>query len=495
MKSATPAVIYCRVSSSRQVKEGDGLTSQETRCREFARGRGYWVVAVFRDEGVSGSIVARPAMKKMLAFLRKSRSQQHFVIIDDINRLARNIEAHLKLRATILSAGGKLVSPSIEFGEGSDSVLVEHMLASVAQHQREKNTEQSLNRMRARLMNGYWVFKAPVGYRYELRSGRGKILIRDEPNASTITEVLEGFAAGRFETLSEVQHHLRNVPSYPRSIGLQHIHDLLTRPLYAGYFAKPDWRISWTQGKHEPLISFEIFQRVQDRLNGRAKAPARKDLSRDFPLRGFVTCSSCGRSMTAAWSAGRSAKYPYYSCNTRGCSEYRASIRKEKLEGEFETLLSSLQPTHQTLDVAKGMLCSLWQDRERQAASERTSLESRIAQLDRKIQQVMARIIDSSAAELISLYEGEIRNLQAQKILLTEQIAKIGQPQANFDQTFRTAVRFLANPSELWRSGDLNHQRIVLRLAFATKLLYSRSDGFRTAEINLPFRLATRSSV
>jgi DNA invertase Pin-like site-specific DNA recombinase len=270
------------VSSTRQVTEGDGLTSQETRCREFARARGYLVAAVFRDEGVSGSTVTRPAMKQMLAFLREHRGRgEHVVIIDDINRLARGIEAHLKLRATIAGAGGKLVSPSIEFGEDSDSVLVEHLLASVAQHQREKNTEQSRNRMRARLMNGYWVFQAPVGYRFESRTGCGKVLVRDEPSASTIKEILEGFAAGRFETLTEVQRHLQGIPSYPRAAHLQHVHDLLSRPLYAGYFEYPDWGIAWTQGRHEPLISFETFQRVQNRLNGHAKAPARKDLSCD----------------------------------------------------------------------------------------------------------------------------------------------------------------------------------------------------------------------
>jgi hypothetical protein len=68
-------------------------------------------------------------------------------------------------------AGGILESPSIEFGEDSDSRLVEHMLASVAQHQREKNAEQTSNRMKGRMMNGYSVFSAPVGYTYKKTKG------------------------------------------------------------------------------------------------------------------------------------------------------------------------------------------------------------------------------------------------------------------------------------------------------------------------------------
>ncbi|MEM1275316.1 MAG: hypothetical protein AAGH74_02235 [Pseudomonadota bacterium] len=37
----TQAVIYCRVSSAKQSSRGDGLASQETRCREYARYKGY----------------------------------------------------------------------------------------------------------------------------------------------------------------------------------------------------------------------------------------------------------------------------------------------------------------------------------------------------------------------------------------------------------------------------------------------------------------------
>ena len=45
------AVIYCRVSSQKQVTKGDGLGSQETRCREYAGHKNYQIVEVFRDEG------------------------------------------------------------------------------------------------------------------------------------------------------------------------------------------------------------------------------------------------------------------------------------------------------------------------------------------------------------------------------------------------------------------------------------------------------------
>lgn len=53
------AVIYCRVSTKKQAKEGNGLDSQETRCREFAKFRNYEIVRVFSDD-MSGSVAGRP---------------------------------------------------------------------------------------------------------------------------------------------------------------------------------------------------------------------------------------------------------------------------------------------------------------------------------------------------------------------------------------------------------------------------------------------------
>lgn len=280
---ARKAVIYARVSDHKQITRGDGLNSQETRCREFAAYKGYEIASVFKDD-MSGKFAARPGMDAMLAFLRRHRKNPHVVIIDDITRLARNLEAHIQLRSEISGAGGILESPSIEFGEDSDSVLVENLLASVSQHQRQKNAEQTRNRMRARLQNGYWPFQAPIGYRYESRSGQGKVLVRDEPIASILQQALEGFACGRFQTQVEVKRFLESNPRFPKDLNgteirNQRVYEMLTRVLYAGYVEHHDWGVSLREGAHDGLIDLRTYQKIQDRLKGTAKAPARKDIS------------------------------------------------------------------------------------------------------------------------------------------------------------------------------------------------------------------------
>lgn len=313
------AVIYCRVSSTKQTKVGDGLMSQETRCREFARMKGYEVLDVFKDD-VSGSLIARPGMKAMLAFSRARNSKDTIILIDDVSRLARDLQAHLDLRTAITSAGARLESPSIEFGEDSDSILVENLLASVSQHRRQKNGEQTKNRMKARVQNGYWVFQAPVGYKFESVRGRGRMLKRDEPVASVVQEALEGYANGRFETQADVMRFLQDNPLFPKDkrgvVRHQRVSVLLNQSVYAGYVVATKWGVDLREGQHEPLISAQTYQRIQGRLSGGFYAPRKSNLNEDFPLRGHVACADCSTPLTACWSKGSHSRYPYYLCQS-----------------------------------------------------------------------------------------------------------------------------------------------------------------------------------
>ncbi|GAB5373669.1 MAG: hypothetical protein AcusKO_01310 [Acuticoccus sp.] len=474
------------------MRDGDGLASQETRCREYARMKGYTVADVFRDD-MTGGAVKRPAMDQMLAHLRQHRGDNTIVIIDDISRLARGLEAHLKLRALLAGAGGKLESPSIEFGEDSDSLLVENLLASVAQHQREKNGEQTKNRMRGRMMNGYWVFQAPVGYRYEKVAGHGKMLVRDEPLASIVTEALEGFAAGRFSTPVEIKRFLQDQPDYPKGptgyVLQQRVSDLLSRPIYAGYISHERFGIDLVKGRHEPLIDLSTWQKIQERLHGRAKAPTRADLNRDFPLRNFVLCGDCGEPYTSCWSTGKYKPYPYYLCDTKGCPSYRKSVRKERLEGEFAEILQTITPARSLVEMARAMFRQAWDQRAAMAFESAVRLKRKLAKVETNVAALPERVIAAESPTVIKAYERKIRDLEIEKATLGDKLAAAGQPVRPFDEIYRTLFDFLANPLKLWGSVRLDLQRIVLKLVFADHLTYERNLGYRTPKTSSIFKV------
>jgi site-specific DNA recombinase len=444
---------------------------------------------------MSGSLTARPGMKAMLAFMRQHRQNPHVVIIDDISRLARGLEAHLKLRTDIAAAGGRLESPSIEFGEDSDSVLVENLLAPVSQHQRKKNGEQTINRMRARTLNGYWCFQAPVGYRYQRTPGHGNMLVRDEPCATILAEALEDFASGRFETQVEVKRFLESQPGFPSDppngeICNQRIYEYLTRVLYAGYIEVPNWNVPLRKGQHEGLISFATYQKIQERLTGKKKAPARADLAEDFPLRGFVTCGDCGRPMTACWSRSKTGtRHPYYMCFAKGCESYRKSIPRERVEGAFAELLKCMTPAPNLFRVARAMFRELWDGRLAHAAQTAASVKAEVSRLEKQTNQFLSRIVETQNEAVIAAYEKRIAELEQEKLVLLERASKAGTPQRGFEEMFELSMRFLANAWNLRESGQIDMRRLVLKLAFAERLGYVRNQGFRTPLLSIPFNM------
>ena len=93
------AVIYCRVSSTKQKIVGGGLESQEHRCREYAASKEYDVEAVFPDDASGGGdFMNRPGMVALLSYLDAQKGKPYVVIFDDLKRFARDTEFHIKLR-------------------------------------------------------------------------------------------------------------------------------------------------------------------------------------------------------------------------------------------------------------------------------------------------------------------------------------------------------------------------------------------------------------
>ncbi len=488
----TKAVIYTRVSGAKQVREGDGLASQENRCREYATYKDYDVVEVFSDD-MSGKFERRPAMDRMLAFLRLNKKNSHVVIIDDISRFARNVQAHIKLRETLADAGGILESPSIEFGEDSDSRLVEHMLASVAQHQREKNAEQTKARMRGRMMNGYAVFAAPMGYVYKKTGSHNKLLTRVEPLASIIAEGLEAYASGRIASQAELRRFFEAQPDFPKclpngQIRQQRITDLLDRVVYAGYVESDTWGVSRRKGHHEPIISLETYTKIQDRRHARPIAPARKDINEDFPLRGALNCACCDQPMTSCWSKSSTGKrYPYYWCQSRDCSEYRKSIRAEKIDAGFADILQSMTPSKSLLGIVTTMLKDAWDQRMDQAKHAKITLKRDIAKITKQQDTLVERLVETSNARVITALETKIAKLEEEKLVLAENTEQKATPKHSMTEIFELLKAFLSNPWYIYENGSLTLKKTILRTAFKGPLAYDRKSGFRTPQPSVMF--------
>ena len=492
-----PAAIYCRVSSTKQKTQGAGLASQEHRCRQYAEPKGYDVEMVFPDDASGGgTFLKRPGMVAMLSYLDAQPHKKYRVVFDDLKRLARDTQFHIALRQEFDARDARVECLNFTFEETPEGQFVETMMAATGELERKQNRRQTVQKMKARIEKGYYVFSAPVGYRYERNPAHGKILVRDEPLASIVQEALEGFAIGRFQTKAEVQRFLEDQRAYPKSTKTGHIHpqriqQLLTRSVYAGIVEAPKWNVSPRKGHHEPIISVETYEKIQTRLNGKTvKAAMRLDINEAFPLRGFVQCSCCGQRLTASWSRSKTGKrHAYYWCKTRGCSEHRKSIRRADIEGAVEDVLASLQPQPALTKAATAMFRRAWHIRTEQAKGAMHAAKEKLNIIDRKIESLLDRIINAEQTAAISAYERKTAGLEREKLILQEKAEKPAVPNHTFEDLFELAMHFLASPWDIWQKGGLEWKRTVLNLAFVEPISYCREKGIRTPEITLPFKV------
>ncbi len=493
------AVIYCRVSDKKQRKEGNGLDSQEHRCRQYAKAKGYTVEAVFPDDmSGGGDFMKRPGMVALLAYLDaqaiESPDEPYVVIFDDLKRYARDTEFHLKLRRIMKERGATRECLNFNFENSPEGKFFETIAAAQGELEREQNGRQVAQKMRARVERGYYCFGIILGYHYiELPEG-GKMLSPHPVNGPIVKDALEGFAAGHFQTTSEVMRFLNTYPTIKRrgryGQSRQMTTNLLRNPIYAGFMTIKKLGLTMHPAKHEPLIDLATWRKIQDRLDGNAHARARKDLNRDFPLRGFVACACCGNAMTSGWSKGRNTHYPYYLCQTRGCAMKGKSVRKDVLEAEFEELLQTLTPQRPVLAMVKAMFNDCWEARGAQNEQRAQGAREQIAAYNKKIETLTERVAETESPTLIASYEKQIEKYSVQRAYLID-IAKNAKPsKQHFNEVYRTALDFLTNPCTLWKSGKYELQRLVLRLGFTGRIHYARNQGYRTAPIAEPLRLA-----
>ncbi|MEO0871795.1 MAG: recombinase family protein, partial [Pseudomonadota bacterium] len=489
------AIIYCRISSLKQAADGDGLNSQEHRCRQYAAQKGYEVEAVFPDSITGGGdYLKRPGMVALLSYLDAQAAKDYVVIFDDLKRLARDTAAHIALRQELSSRGARVESLNFKFEETPEGKFIETIIAAQGQLEREQNSRQVVQKMKARVEKGFWVFRAPIGMKYVSAKGGGKVLVRDEPVASICQEALEGFASNRFASQTEMRRWLEAQSEFPKDkpngeIRPQSIVRFLGKEVYAGLVSAPAWGVSLREGQHDGLISVATFERIQKKLKEGVYAATRIDTSEDFVLRGAVVCSECGHGLTAAWCKGKYKRYPYYFCVNTSCSRRSKTIARDKLEGAFATFLGELQPSPGLVEIASVMFTDLWDARLQRAEEIARGFSDEAKACEREIGELLDRIVEASNPRVVKAYEDRIADTEHRKLVALEKAAKVQKPSIARETLIKHALKYVSAPKTLWDTGVLELRRLVLKLTFAGHIRYCRETGIKHPEMTAPFRI------
>jgi site-specific DNA recombinase len=481
-------LIYCRVSSQRQVDEGHGLDSQEIRCQEYAKSQGYQIIGVFRDEGESGGLFERTGMQQVLSCLESNimEPERVIVIFDDLKRFARDTQVHFALKKEIYSRNGSVESPNFKFEDTPDGKFVETVMAAHAELERNQNKRQVIQKMKARLESGYWPFNPPIGLVNKKDELHGKILSPVEPFASIFSEAIIKFARGVLMTLDETQKFiLKKYAKYKiiRKLSINGTRLILSQPLYYGLIQYLPWDVSLAKAQHEGFVDENYYFKIQDIFNKKTKYGKRRDLNSDFPIRGLVNCVGCGRPLTGSWNKGRTKKYANYSCKTKDCMLRYKVIGKDKIEGDFTVLLKDIKPQKEAVDLTSAVLKDVWDSMRKTYLKGVEVNRTRLLKIGGDISSFGEMMLRTESADMKMYYEGEIEKLLCEKKSLSSNQTEMF-TRDDFGTATDTVIGVLKNPVKLWKKGDVLEKRMAFNMYFLENLPYDKKGGFGTASFS-----------
>lgn len=193
--------IYARVSTTEQAEEGYSIDEQERLLTEWCERNGYIVHEVYADRGISGkSITNRPALVQLLDDAKHKKFD--VVLVWKTNRLARNILDLLKIVEVFEQSyiSFRSYTESLET-ETSSGKLQFHMMAAIAEFERNTISENVKMGMLARAREGKWNGGRVLGYDLEDISNQGDKrkhtkLVINEKEAKTVKRIFELYIAG-----------------------------------------------------------------------------------------------------------------------------------------------------------------------------------------------------------------------------------------------------------------------------------------------------------
>ncbi len=398
MTSGQPeAVLYLRVSTKEQAEtggelEGYSIPAQREATMSKAAELGAVVVDEYVDRGESARSAHRPELQRLLRDI-KERKTIRYVIVHKIDRLARNREDDIAINVALRAAGVQLVSCTERVDDSPTGVLLYGLMAELAQFYSRNLAQEVLKGLTQKAKLGGAPYKAPIGY-LNVRSLEGGKDVRyigvDPERADLVRWCFEQYATGDWTVdnlLAEATARgLRTRPTDKRPakpLSYNGFLWMLKSPYYIGVVS---YRGVQYHGSHEPLVSPEIWLRVQDVLASHDKT-GEKTRRHPHYLKGSIFCDQCGSRLCFSRNKGNGGTYDYFFC--LGRSRYRVACRMKWVN--VDDVEAAVEDFYGRFQLSPGRIASI-----KTTVMSELGIETQAAQEEAKRQ---ARIIDRLEGE------------------------------------------------------------------------------------------------
>lgn len=476
---------YVRVSSQRQVNEGDSLIAQQHEIEqevEFRTRRENWQVdslEFFIDAGKSAKDQNRPQLQRLKREIAAGKID--IVICFKLDRITRSLKDFVDLWSLFEEHGVDVISLREKFDTSmpTGEAMVQ-LIMVFAQLERRMTAERTYSIMRDRADRGLWNGGHILGYRSN-PTEPGQLEIDDDAaklvrtifdkyeelgSSGAVTRMLsdQGIRYPRYETRSGKQRG-------GNLFAKQKVTGILRNPVYLG---KIRWGNSVYEGSHPPLISEQQFERVQQQLanslkrnmNLRVKKPL---ASRIYLLSGLLRCS-CGAHMTGAKAHGRVSAHSYYVCTRQSheggkysCSAPRlpAEALEQAVIGRIRELGNAIEAREKIVERAVQCL-----------DAESAKLKSEEDVLRRQSQNTKADIgrligvLKSLGAVGLASVQTELKRLEQEETDIRRALAEIAKRQKPIERISHEAQAFIQtwnDVGELLEAATADEQAQLLR--------------------------------
>ncbi|MFA6548103.1 MAG: recombinase family protein [Candidatus Magasanikbacteria bacterium] len=310
--------LYARKSTDEDDRQVLSIESQITELREFGEKEKLEIVDEF-IESKTAKIPGRPIFNKMME--RIENNDGYGILAWHPDRLARNSVDGGKI--IYLVDTGKILGlkfPTFWFDSTPQGKFMLNIAFGQSKYYIDNLSENIKRGLRQKLRRGEMPGKAPVGYLNELRH---HTIVRDPVRAPLVAKLFEEYATGIYTLMGieELSFSLGLISRQTNGpIKFSKLQEMLKNPFYYGVFV---YHGEMYQGVHEPIISKQLFDKVQTVITSKAK-PRKQKKTIDFAFRGLMTCGECGRAITSEKKIKPSGKmYVYYRCTKkrRICSQ------------------------------------------------------------------------------------------------------------------------------------------------------------------------------
>lgn len=392
----------------------------------------------------------RPVFNHVLELIRTGKADA--LVCWKLDRLARNFIDG----GRVIDLLQKSVIQEIRTYEGthlpSDNVLMIAMQFGMA-NQYSRDLSMNVKRgNRTKLERGEWPHRAKFGY---LNDKATKTITLHPTLSKYIVRMFELYKRGTysFQEVADIifAEGIRTVSGKKLFAG--HIKRLLSSPFYMGIMLRNG---KYYPGKHTALISKETFDTVQDIMHKRTR-PRPQTLF--FPLRGFLTCETCGCALTSSLKKGH---HYYYCTNGKGiCAEHKSYMRETYLYEKVAPLLEALHFTEAKIEL-------MYEAALEESQADSGHIETALATLQNRLESLItreSRLLDTFLAEQTTqaLYDEKSLELKNEKVSLEKQIEelKAKQPLNTLEPTKNLFLRASRTAKQFLEGDDMQKREML----------------------------------